>query len=225
VLVFISTAIYEQVLVNVNGVRVKPGDTPRSSPRRQARGRRRIEEILDAAGRVFADVGYAGATTNAIAAAAGISPGSLYQFFANKEAIAAALEERYADLIRRAHDGAIDGSAGESLEEAVDALVDSVVAFGIATPGFRALFADRRMPDHLTASSHDLHLAMVGRVEAIVDAHATHLSRVQRSRVTLVSVQLCRAVMPLIVAAEGAERLALVGELKRALTGYLGPAA
>src|SRR6266511_1332655 len=47
--------------------------------------------ILDAAAGVFADAGYERATTNAIAAAAGISPGSLYQFFPNKEAIAEAL--------------------------------------------------------------------------------------------------------------------------------------
>ncbi|WP_207943797.1 helix-turn-helix domain-containing protein, partial [Actinomadura sp. KC345] len=35
------------------------------------------------------------ATTNRIAAAAGISPGSLYQFFPNKEAIAEALADRF----------------------------------------------------------------------------------------------------------------------------------
>src|SRR4051812_43963566 len=74
----------------------------RTGTRRQPRGERRIDQILLAAGVVFARVGYERATTNAIAAEAGISPGSLYQFFPNKEAIAGALETRYAEQMRNA---------------------------------------------------------------------------------------------------------------------------
>ncbi|HSL34708.1 MAG TPA: TetR/AcrR family transcriptional regulator [Candidatus Limnocylindrales bacterium] len=192
-------------------------------PRRQARGRRRIEAILDAAAAVFADVGYAAATTNAIADRARVSPGSLYQYFANKEAIAAALEERYAVLVRRAREDAVGTSPDASLEAAVDRLVGAVVAFGTATIGFQALFAERRMPDHLTASTHELHVALVAWVESILDMNGSRLSAGERRRTTLVSVQLCRALVPLIVAAQGSERRALAGELKRALVGYLGP--
>jgi len=43
---------------------------------------------------VFAEMGYDEATTNHIAAQAAISPGSLYQFFSNKEEIAQALAAR-----------------------------------------------------------------------------------------------------------------------------------
>ena len=53
--------------------------------------------------RVIAKVGYSRATTNAIAAEAGISPGSLYQFFDDKEQIAQALEMRYARPARLDH--------------------------------------------------------------------------------------------------------------------------
>src|SRR6266542_6598743 len=68
-----------------------PAERPAPAPRRQARGERRIAQLLDAAGEVFATVGYAAATTNAIAAQAGVSPGTLYQFFPNKQAMAEAL--------------------------------------------------------------------------------------------------------------------------------------
>ncbi|CAM5687002.1 TetR family transcriptional regulator [Streptomyces purpurascens] len=56
--------------------------------RRQARGERRITQLLEAAATVFATTGYTAASTNAIAREAGVSPGTLYEFFPNKEAIA-----------------------------------------------------------------------------------------------------------------------------------------
>ena len=51
--------------------------------------------ILDAATRVLSREGYDKASTNRIAEVAGVSIGSVYQFFPNKEAIFAALRERY----------------------------------------------------------------------------------------------------------------------------------
>src|SRR5207245_6697690 len=63
----------------------------RRAARRQERGVRRAEAVLDAAEQVFAEVGYDQATTAAVASRAGISPGSRYQFFPNKQAIAQAL--------------------------------------------------------------------------------------------------------------------------------------
>lgn len=68
---------------------------PAAKPRRrQARGERRIAQLLDAAASVFCTSGYTAASTNAIAREAGVSPGTLYQFFPNKEAIAVELGGR-----------------------------------------------------------------------------------------------------------------------------------
>jgi AcrR family transcriptional regulator len=64
----------------------------RKPRRRQVRGQQRMELVLDVAAQVFAEVGFEAATTNAIAARAGMSPGSPYQFFPNKDAIAKALD-------------------------------------------------------------------------------------------------------------------------------------
>jgi AcrR family transcriptional regulator len=58
-----------------------------------------VERILDAAQEVLISHGYEGASTNRIAAAAGISPGSLYQYFPNKDAITAAVIDRYSDSL------------------------------------------------------------------------------------------------------------------------------
>jgi AcrR family transcriptional regulator len=64
---------------------------------RQERSRLMVDRILDAGQEMLIAHGYDGASTNRIAAAAGISPGSLYQYFPNKDAIAAAAIDRYSD--------------------------------------------------------------------------------------------------------------------------------
>ena len=61
----------------------------------QARSRETVRAILDAATRVLSQEGYDRASTNRIAAVAGVSIGSLYQFFPNKEAIFVALRKRF----------------------------------------------------------------------------------------------------------------------------------
>jgi len=56
-----------------------------------------VEAILVAAAQVFRRNGYATATTDRIAERAGVSIGSLYQYFPNKDAILVALAERHID--------------------------------------------------------------------------------------------------------------------------------
>jgi AcrR family transcriptional regulator len=68
--------------------------TPRKRPR-QDRSRVTVDLILEATARVLLKHGFDGLTTNAVAEAAGVSIGSLYQYFPNKEALVAALIERH----------------------------------------------------------------------------------------------------------------------------------
>ena len=60
----------------------------------QVRSRETVERLLDAAREVLLRRGWDGATTNHIAAAAGVSPGSFYQYFADKEAILGEVVDR-----------------------------------------------------------------------------------------------------------------------------------
>lgn len=62
----------------------------------QQRSREMVEKLLDAASRVIAEQGLEAATTNHMAEAAGVSVGSLYQYFASKDAVVEALLERFA---------------------------------------------------------------------------------------------------------------------------------
>jgi len=70
---------------------------PRKSPA-QERSRFTVEQIVQAATQVFSERGHAGATTNHIAERAGVSIGSLYQYFPNKEAILVTLAKRHVEI-------------------------------------------------------------------------------------------------------------------------------
>ncbi len=63
----------------------------------QARAKATVDAILEAAARVLVDDGFDAASTNRIAQVAGVSVGSLYQYFPSKEAIVADLIDRQAD--------------------------------------------------------------------------------------------------------------------------------
>lgn len=69
-----------------------------TAPRKRAQQERSIatvDAIIDAAAHVLVTVGYDHASTKRIARAAGISVGSLYQYFPTKEAVVAALLDRH----------------------------------------------------------------------------------------------------------------------------------
>ncbi len=66
--------------------------------RRKPRQQRSIASwhaVLDAAAQLFGELGYARTTTNKVAERAGVSIGSLYQYFADKDALLRALAERH----------------------------------------------------------------------------------------------------------------------------------
>jgi AcrR family transcriptional regulator len=195
----------------------------RPSRRRQARGQRRIDVLLDVAAQVFAEVGFEAATTNAIAARAGMSPGSLYQFFPNKDAIAEALADRFVERLRETQ--AVFGPEIEylPLDELIDHVFDPLVAFHIAHPGFQALFTGSMVSPRLAAAVQSFLKAVVGRAEAMFAVRAPRLTPERRARCARVSVELVRALLPLVVASDPADRDAMVAELKAAQRGYLAP--
>ncbi|MFE4698797.1 TetR/AcrR family transcriptional regulator [Streptomyces sp. NPDC001935] len=68
--------------------------------RRQWRGLRRAEQILDAAEELVAAVGVETVGMNAVARHAGVSPGTLYQYFPHKQAVVEGLLQRFAEHLR-----------------------------------------------------------------------------------------------------------------------------
>jgi AcrR family transcriptional regulator len=97
----------------------------------QDRARRRVAHVLDTADHLLATEGADALTTTRVAEAAGISVGSLYQWFPDREAIAEALALRYAEDFAHVVD---------ELDPDVDAIVDAFADAFRAAPGFRAMW-------------------------------------------------------------------------------------
>ncbi|GAA1535194.1 TetR/AcrR family transcriptional regulator [Kribbella lupini] len=193
-------------------------------PRRQARGQRRMDQLTDAAALVFAEVGYAKATTNAIAKRAGVSPGTLYQFFANKEALAAALADRYRTALQEAHAQAFDPTATRlPLPELVDRMVRPMVEVNLANPGFKTLFAGPDLPEHLTAPARALQAAVHGKIAEIIAARAPGLPADRLAQTATVATQIFAALLGTVLAAPADDRESWIQELEQALIGYLTP--
>jgi AcrR family transcriptional regulator len=91
---------------------------PEPRPRRR-RPAERPAQILDAAGRLFNQRGYDRATTREIAAAAGISEGTLYNYFPSKRALLLALIDKVGESWRQD----IEHIHAETLEEAMTQLI------------------------------------------------------------------------------------------------------
>lgn len=106
------------------------GKTERASGRRkpqQQRARQTVEAILDAVIRILKREGLDAITTNHIADVAGVSIGSVYQYFPDKRAIFVALHRRHVDEIDRLIQTALVEHATGSLERLIRALVEAMV--------------------------------------------------------------------------------------------------
>jgi AcrR family transcriptional regulator len=180
--------------------------------------------LLDTAAQVFAEAGYEAATTNAIAARAGMSPGSLYQFFPNKQAISDALAERYEQQLQAAYDAAFTPDlAALPLDALLNHVVDPLAGFYIANPGFQALFAGPHPPPPLATTKQHLHAAEQRHLDAILTARAPGLTPGQRARTADICVRIFTALLPLLAAAGPEQRETALTDLKKVLRGYLAP--
>ncbi len=120
---------------------------PRKTPK-QARSHATVDAIVEAAAQVFERVGYASGSTNHIAERAGVSIGSLYQYFPNKDAILVELARRHlaqgtSELLP--YLARLD--EGEPWNDVLPDLVEAMVRMHSVAPMLhRALFEETRLP-------------------------------------------------------------------------------
>jgi AcrR family transcriptional regulator len=103
----------------------------RANPRKSAsqeRSRLTVKAIVDATARILVREGFDKASTNRIAEVAGVSIGSLYQYFPSKEAIVAALIDRHNQEVMRAVQGELAEAVDLPLEDGVRRLVAVAVS-------------------------------------------------------------------------------------------------
>ena len=90
---------------------------------KQRRSRETVQAVLEAVERVLKRHGVEAITTNRIAEAAGVSIGSLYQYFPDKRAIFTALYDRHVDEVRNVIERTMADCTSASLEDFARELV------------------------------------------------------------------------------------------------------
>lgn len=124
----------------------------------QARSRAMVDTLIEATARVIAQRGLDGTTTPAIAEVAGVSVGSLYQYFDGKEALITALLEKLVGDLARALDVQAAVSQALPLREMVRAAIALTLAFMRSNEGLYLELARNwhRLPvDHVADTLQD----------------------------------------------------------------------
>jgi AcrR family transcriptional regulator len=142
----------------VEGIRLAtripaPADAIRKEPR-QARSRATIAAILDAAAHILGERGWAGITTNGVAETAGVSIGSLYQYFPNKLALVEAVRRRHFDEVLAVLRAAADSAMPRARR--IAAFVDGTIAVHSRYPAAHRVLLEEAPHGKEAAATHRL---------------------------------------------------------------------
>jgi AcrR family transcriptional regulator len=144
--------------------------TQRKEPS-QARSRSMVATIVQATTRVLLKEGYEACTTNRVAEAAGVSIGSVYQYFPNKEALVVAVMERYQAGLHEALVARLAELADADLETAVRGMVSALLEVPLLQPRLYRVLLEQVPRIGALKRLHELHGQYVPLVEAWLEAH------------------------------------------------------
>jgi AcrR family transcriptional regulator len=184
---------------------------------RQSRSRAKVEGILAAAADIVSGRGLDAVTTNAVAAQAGISIGSLYQYFPHKAALLAALiRDERANLLESV-ERIVCSDAAKNLSRLVGELIEATVAHYTARPALsRTLnLAQTHLPPDPAASEFS------DRITALIAARLDELA-IPRPETTAHDIlAILRGMIDAASGSEPGDRSALTDRTRRAVMGYL----
>ena len=191
--------------------------TPRKSPRQQ-RAQATCAAILEATARILETAGPDALTTNRIAELAGVSIGSLYQYYPDKRAILAELvrglrSEMLADL-----QAAAQQASGLDLEATVPLLITASLRHHARRPGL----AQRLESMEKGLALDDETEALVTRVNALVVDLLNARGVTEPQRVAFDLAAMVRGWADAAVLAGETDVGALAARMTRAAYGYLG---
>lgn len=98
--------------------------TPRKRPR-QARSAATLEAIFEATIQVLLADGMRALTTTRVAERAGVSVGTMYQYFPHKQSLIYALNERYLEMLAEKVEATCRAQTGRPVGEMLEALIDT----------------------------------------------------------------------------------------------------
>ncbi len=142
---------------------------------KQRRARQTVDAILDAVVRVLKREGFGAVTTNRIAEVAGVSIGSVYQYFPDKQAIFVALHQRHIDQIDRMVETKLVEHAGSSLDELMHAMIEGMIDAHTADPELYELLATE-VP-HRADGTRDFAVRLHGAFRLALSSRAHELKK------------------------------------------------
>ena len=196
---------------------------PRKSPL-QARSREMVEHLLEAAARVFVKEGYARATTNRIAVAAGVSVGSLYQYFPSQDAIAVELLKRYRETLIELVGSRLGAADHESFESIVRELFTDLFRARGINPALHRVLLEQVVRSSARREVEGFEERLEGVVASALAAAELPLPDPEVAAFILVRVVL-GVVHGVVIDRPRYNTPAVVDELTRLVTSYLGVAA
>jgi AcrR family transcriptional regulator len=174
----------------------KTRTAPRKAPR-QSRSQATVDALVEAGARALALEGYERANVNRIAELAGVSVGSLYQYFPSKEALVTAVSRRHSARMIEVFQKDILSLAFVPLHEAVRGVVLRVFEAYAVDPALRRVLV-HEVP-HLGALTRSLEFDELVH-EWLLAYFAHNAARIRPRNVDL-AVQILRAAVEAVAAA------------------------
>jgi AcrR family transcriptional regulator len=189
---------------------------PRKKPL-QKRSLAMIETILQATARVLERESLTGFNTNRVAEVAGISIGSLYQYFPNKDALIAQNQQSLKLLFEKT----IDESKGKSLHASIKALAELAVSQQFGKPLLAAALdhEERRLP--LTKILQKADMDLLQPIQILLDRHSKELARSIGPDAALDCITITKALTDTAATSNKEPPPRLTERIVRAILGYL----
>jgi AcrR family transcriptional regulator len=182
----------------------------------QARSQETVDVILESSARILESDGLRGFNTNAIAAKAGVSIGSLYQYFPNKDSIVLALigsfERAFHDTVVKA----VQDGKGKALESRLRLVIQALVSAHYYRPRLNRVLETEEERLGSEADDSAFHANLLQLLRDHQEQIAMPASRVTER----VLMAILRAVVDLGLAS-GASPRSTEGRAMRATCGYL----
>lgn len=186
-------------------------------PQRE-RGRLRVAALMDAAIALFSEQGFEATTMTAIAARAGASIGSLYQFFPTKEHMADALLTDHAEALFQRMQALVAESATWPLAAVAGNVFPALMQFRADYPAFGVLLETPRGP---VLQATGVRQRMRGYVTEILRPHASHLSAAELETVAVIVLQTMKTAVALNAETDLPQRNLVLDQLRDMLTLWL----
>jgi AcrR family transcriptional regulator len=190
---------------------------PRKKPAQQ-RSKETVRALVEAAARILEQEGYERANVNRIAEVAGVSVGSLYQYFPTKEALVAAVARELEKEMLAVFQNGLQDDALLPFDDAVRAVVVRTVRAFRVNPRLRKVIVDELPENVIESSEFDAWFS-----EALAFYFEFHKDKV-RPRDTRLAVALLMAAVESaakVAALRGDPEQAVVDELTHLVRGYI----